>query len=175
MLMKLYPRFPDGIRGKLQIQRMSRLLFIYLELQKNSVAFLVLFFTIFLSACTEQAIYITPEIHGYVYDSKIKKPIVDGNTKIFFNGFFDHIYTIANDKKNGEFTIPAERITYYFIRPSVKSYMGVPAELYIQNDQYQNKIIDYSKFYGAQADEEKRGFSYLTKLDVGIVYLESEK
>ena len=161
--MKLYQKFPDGIRGKLQIQRMSRLLFIYLELQKNSVAFLVLFFTIFLSACTQQAIYITPEIHGYVYDSENKKPIVGGNTKIFFNGFFDHIYTLSNDKKNGEFTIPAERITYYFIRPSVKSYMGAPAELYIQNDQYQNKIIDYSKFYGAQADEEKRGFSYLTR------------
>ena len=141
--MKLYQKFPDGIRGKLQIQRMSRLLFIYLELQKNSVAFLVLFFTIFLSACTQQAIYITPEIHGYVYDSENKKPIVGGNTKIFFNGFFDHIYTLSNDKKNGEFTIPAERITYYFIRPSVKSYMGAPAELYIQNDQYQNKIIDY--------------------------------
>ena len=136
--------------------------------------FLIFFFTTFIVACTKKTLYLTPEVHGYIYNSITKKPV--SNTKVImgFNGLTDNNAPSVLLNKEGEFVIPAVTTTYYYLKPNVRKY-SAPPEIYISTDYYQSKILDYSNFYGKQVPEERSGYSYFNKIDVGIIYLDPEK
>ena len=141
---------------------------------KNSSIIFCVMIAFLLSACSKKIIYISPEIHGKVYDNIQKKPI-HKNSRIGFEGLMPDNAPSIMLKDDGGFVLPAVTETYFFLRPNVRKYDLILPKIYVGADNYQYKIIDYAPFYSEQVDEEKSGFSYLTKLDVGIIYLEPEK
>ena len=142
---------------------------------KNSSIIFCVMIALLLSACSKKIIYISPEIHGKVYDSVNKNPLHRNNAKIGFEGLTPDYAPSIMLKDDGGFVLPAVTETYFFLRPNVRKYDLILPKIYVGADNYQYKIIDYAPFYSEQVDEEKSGFSYLTKLDVGIIYLEPEK
>ena len=143
-------------------------------MKKNLLVFSFTIIILLLSACTKKTLYLTPEVHGYIYNSITKKPV--SNTKVImgFNGLTDNNAPSVLLNKEGEFVIPAVTTTYYYLKPNVRKY-SAPPEIYISIDYYQSKILDYSNFYGKQVPEERSGYSYFNKIDVGIIYLDPEK
>lgn len=137
---------------------------------------MILFFVVILTlfGCTEHTLYLTPEVHGYIYSSKTKKPIADVNFDMGFNGLTDNNAAKIKTSKDGGFIIPAVQKTYYYFKPNLRKY-SAPPEIYISADKYQPKVTDYSLFYGKQVSENTAGYSYLNKIDIGIIYLEPEK
>ncbi|MEQ1066590.1 hypothetical protein ABLB96_10970 [Acinetobacter sp. XH1741] len=127
-----------------------------------------------LPACTKNTLYFTPEVTGYIYDSKTHKPLSNQNGDMGFNGRTDSDNAKINLKSDGSFTIPAVTATYYFIKPDVKQYTNFPSEIFISFKNYQPKIIDYSETYNQQVPEDISSFSHYKKIDLGKVYLDPE-
>ncbi|MEX8154456.1 hypothetical protein [Acinetobacter baumannii] len=127
-----------------------------------------------LPACTKNTLYFTPEVTGYIYDSKTHKPLSNQTGDMGFNGRTDSNNTKINLRSDGSFTIPAVTATYYFIKPNVKQYTNFPSEIFVSFKNYQPKIIDYSEAYNQQVPEEKANFEYYKKIDLGKVYLDPE-
>ena len=116
-----------------------------------------------LPACTKNTLYFTPEVTGYIYDSRTHKPLSDQTGYIGFNGRTDSDNAKINLKSDSSFTIPAITATYYFIKPDVKEYTNFPSEVFISFKNYQPKIIDYSDAYSRQVSEGKSSFSHYKK------------
>lgn len=127
-----------------------------------------------LPACTKNTLYFTPEVTGYIYDSRTHKPLSDQTGYMGFNGRTDSDNAKINLKSDGSFTIPAITATYYFIRPDVKEYTNSSSEIFISFKNYQPKIIDYSEAYSRQVSEGKSSFSHYKKFDLGKIYLDRE-
>ncbi len=142
---------------------------------KNSSIIFCIIITVLLSACTKKTIYLTPEVHGKVYDSVSKKPLPRNHAKIGFDGLTGYEAPPIILKADGGFILPAVTKTYFFIRPNVKKYDFVLPQIYAGAENYQYKIIDYSPFYIKQVSEERSGYSYFNKINIGIIYLEIEK
>ena len=141
---------------------------------KNSSIIFCVMIAFLLSACSKKIIYISPEIHGKVYDSIQKKPI-HKNSRIGFDGLTPDSAPPIMLKDDGSFVLPAVTETYFFLRPNVRKYDLILPRIYVGADNYQYKFIDYSPFYSKQLASKNRGFSYFNKIDVGIIYLEPEK
>ncbi|MFX7283776.1 hypothetical protein ABTI93_18495, partial [Acinetobacter baumannii] len=107
-----------------------------------------------LPACTKNTLYFTPEVTGYIYDSKTHKPLSNQTGDMGFNGRTDSNNTKINLRSDGSFTIPTVTATYYFIKPDVKQYTNFPPEIFLSFKNYQPKIIDYSEAYNQQFPED---------------------
>lgn len=142
---------------------------------KNYISFVCMALSVLaLPACTKNTLYFTPEVTGYIYDSKTHKPLSNQTGNMGFNGRTDSDNAKINLKSDGSFTIPAVTATYYFIRPDVKQYTNFPSEIFISFKNYQPKIIDYSEEYNRQVSEDKSSFSHYKKIDLGEIYLDRE-
>ncbi len=142
---------------------------------KNYISFICMVLSVLaLPACTKNTLYFTPEVTGYIYDSRTHKPLSDQTGYMGFNGRTDSDNTKINLKSDGSFTIPPITATYYFIRPDVKEYTNFPSEIFISFKNYQLKIIDYSEAYSRQVSEGKSSFSHYKKIDLGKIYLDRE-
>ncbi|MDC5189018.1 hypothetical protein NRA34_03980 [Acinetobacter baumannii] len=127
-----------------------------------------------LPACTKNTLYFTPEVTGYIYDSKTHKPLSNQTGDMGFNGRTDSNNTKINLRSDGSFTIPTVTATYYFIKPDVKQYTNFPPEFFLSFKNYQPKIIDYSEAYNQQFPEDMSSFSHYKKIDLGKIYLDHE-
>ncbi|MCW1491242.1 hypothetical protein OLN43_18580 [Acinetobacter baumannii] len=127
-----------------------------------------------LPACTKNTLYFTPEVTGYIYDSKTHKPLSNQTGDMGFNGRTDSNNTKINLRSDGSFTIPTVTATYYFIKPDVKQYTNFPPEIFLSFKNYQPKIIDYSEAYNQQVPEDMSSFSHYKKIDLGKIYLDNE-
>ncbi|MDC4441671.1 hypothetical protein NQ662_18095 [Acinetobacter baumannii] len=127
-----------------------------------------------LPACTKNTLYFTPEVTGYIYDSKTHKPLSNQTGDMGFNGRTDSNNTKINLRSDGSFTIPTVTATYYFIKPDVKQYTNFPPEIFLSFKNYQPKIIDYSEAYNQQFPEDMSSFSHYKKIDLGKIYLDPE-
>ncbi|WP_407504366.1 hypothetical protein [Acinetobacter baumannii] len=127
-----------------------------------------------LPACTKNTLYFTPEVTGYIYDSKTHKPLSNQTGDMGFNGRTDSNNTKINLRSDGSFTIPTVTATYYFIKPDVKQYTNFPPEIFLSFKNYQPKIIDYSEAYNQQVPEDMSSFSHYKKIDLGKIYLDPE-
>ena len=88
---------------------------------KNSSIIFCIIITVLLSACTKKIFYLTPEVHGKVYDSVSKKPLPRNHAKIGFDGLTGYEAPPIILKADGGFILPAVTKTYFFIRPNVKN------------------------------------------------------
>lgn len=142
---------------------------------KKYMLFIYIFLSVLaLPACTKNTLYFTPEVTGYIYDSKTHKPLSNQTGDMGFNGRTDSNNAKINLKSDGSFTIPAVTATYYFIKPDVKQYTNFPSEIFVSFKNYQPKIIDYSEAYNQQVPEDMSSFSHYKKIDLGKVYLDRE-
>ncbi|TCB33673.1 hypothetical protein E0H82_13225 [Acinetobacter sp. ANC 4910] len=142
---------------------------------KNYISFICMVLSVLaLPACTKNTLYFTPEVIGYIYDSKTHKPLSNQAGYMGFNGRTDSDNAKINLKSDGSFTISAVTATYYFIRPDVKQYTNFPSEIFISFKNYQNKTIDYSEKFNEQVPEEKANFEHYKKIDLGKIYLDRE-
>lgn len=113
---------------------------------KNYIYFICMVLSVLaLPACTKNTLYFTPEVTGYIYDSKTLKPLSNQTGDMGFNGRTDSDNAKINLKSDGSFIISAVTSTYYFIRPDAKLYTNFPSEIFISFKNYQNKTIDYSE------------------------------
>ncbi len=98
---------------------------------KKSILFIYVILSVLaLPACTKNTLYFTPEVTGYIYDSKTHKPLSNQSGDMGFNGRTDSDNAKVNLKSDGNFTIPAVTATYYFIKPDVKQYTNFPPEIF---------------------------------------------
>ncbi|CAI3142829.1 hypothetical protein MWMV18_MWMV18_01356 [Acinetobacter calcoaceticus] len=142
---------------------------------KKYMLFIYIFLSVLaLPACTKNTLYFTPEVTGYIYDSKTHKPLSNQTGDMGFNGRTDSNNAKINLKSDGSFTIPAVTATYYFIKPDVKQYTNFPSEIFVSFKNYHPKIIDYSEAYNQQVPEDMSSFSHYKKIDLGKVYLDRE-
>jgi len=142
---------------------------------KKYILFIYLVLSVLaLPACTKTTLYFTPEITGYLYDSKTHKPLNNESGDMGFNGRTDSDNAKVNLTSDGSFTIPAVTATYYFIKPDVKQYTNFPSEIFISFKNYQPKIIDYSEAYNQQVPEDVSSFSHYKKINLGKTYLDRE-
>ncbi|HEM7308754.1 hypothetical protein [Acinetobacter baumannii] len=143
-------------------------------MKKYLIFFFFILSCLIASGCTKKILYLTPEITGYIYDSKTHKPLSNQSGDMGFNGRTDSDNAKVNLKSDGSFTIPAVTATYYFIKPDVKQYTNFPSEIFVSFKNYQPKIIDYSEAYNQQVPEDMSSFSHYKKINLGKIYLDHE-
>lgn len=126
-----------------------------------------------LPACTKNTLYFTPELTGYLYDSKTKEPLHNANGYISFY-LPDEKSTTIKISNDGSFTIRSLTKEYFFIEPSMDDYTNLPSLVYISFKNYRNKTIDYSEKFNEQVPEEKANFEHYKKTNLGKIYLDRE-
>lgn len=134
--------------------------------------FLIISFSL-ASGCTRKILYLTPEVTGYLYDSKTKEPLHNVNGYISFY-LPDEKSTTIKISNDGGFTIKPLTKEYFFIEPSLDYYTNLPPLVYISFKNYHNKTIDYSEHFNKQVPEEKANFEHYKKIDLGKIYLDRE-
>lgn len=134
--------------------------------------FLIISFSL-ASGCTRKILYLTPEVIGYLYDSKTKEPLHNANGYISFY-LPDEKSTTIKISNDGSFTIRPLTKEYFFIEPSLDDYTNFPPLVYISFKNYHNKTIDYSEKFNEQVPEEKANFEHYKKINLGKIYLDRE-
>ena len=140
-------------------------------MKKKLSQLLIIFTSLFLVACTQKTLYLTPETTGYLYSVKNKKPIANYQGYIGYDTARDSHNSITTDS-NGKFKIFPETLKYYLIKPSLKDWNMSATHIYIQFPDYETKIYDYSEKFHEQISNSSP--SKLEQLDVGIIFLDSE-
>jgi len=150
------------------------LLFIsgYRENEKDYFIFYMICIILITPACTKHTLYFTPEVVGYLYDSKTKKPFVKKVGEMGFNGRTNDEDAKIKLNKDGGFVIPAVSQTYYFIKPNTQKYTNFPSEIFISFKGYEFRSFDYSSAYVKQVPEGKSNFNHYKKIDLGVIYLD---
>jgi len=125
---------------------------------------------LFLSACTPKTYYTKPEIVGKIYNSKTKTPLANKE------GYISFSLGLTEDNKiktldNGQFKIPAKAEYYYYFKPNMKNISMSAPQIYINFNGYYSKIYDYSDAK-LLTDVPNPGARKMTKIDVGIIYLD---
>ena len=132
--------------------------------------FLIISFSL-ASGCTRKILYLTPEVTGYLYDSKTKEPLHNVNGYISFY-LPDEKSTTIKISNDGSFTIRPLTKEYFFIEQSMDDYTNLPSLVYISFKNYKNKTIDYSEKFNEQVPEEKANFEHYKKINLGKIYLD---
>lgn len=140
-------------------------------MKKKLSQLLIIFTSLFLVACTQKTLYLTPETTGYLYSIKSQKPIANYHGYIGYDTARDTHNSITTDSK-GKFKISPETLNYYLIKPGLKDWNMSAAHIYIQFPGYETKIYDYSEKFQEQTTNSIP--SNLEKLDVGIIFLNPE-
>lgn len=142
-------------------------------MKKSLISLFIVFLFGFLVSCTQKTLYVTPEAVGSLYNSKTQQPIVKYSGFIGFSIARDEHNAVITDSR-GRFKIAPETLKYYVIRHNLRDWGMAPTHIYIQFPGYKTKIYDYSEKYQEQASTLDSGFETLTKIDVGIIYLDPE-
>lgn len=134
---------------------------------------IIMFCSIFFVACTQNKIYIEPEVTGKIYSSHNKLPIKNtvGYIAFYLNDDKENYIKTNND---GEFYLKPSVEKYILIKPNLKDLYQGTGQIYVKFDGYKLRIFDYSKNHQEQNPNPNPGGKNLEKVNVGIIYLDPE-
>jgi len=142
---------------------------------KNIFITLIVISAVFISACTKQTLYITPQATGYIYDSVTKKPLSNLSGNVGFSGLTSDESSRIQLKEDGSFVIKPFIKNYYYFHPNTKIYDEYPLDIFIDIKKHKIKIIDYTSFAWEQIPKNLSGTYNYRKIDLGVIYLDPEK